>query len=118
MARRGRLLERVLGRGACSAAWSEGVGLCVTQLVVEVVMHLHLVLLGDALVRDQVGLMELLLGNRLAEATQALNGGRGGAWTRCGIISSLEITDRLLSQVIDYVIFFGGFILMLWRHAH
>ena len=30
----------------------------------------------------------------------------------------MEVTDWLLSQVIDYVIFFGGFILVLWRQAH
>ena len=30
----------------------------------------------------------------------------------------MEVTYWLLSQVIDYVIFFCGFILVLWRHAH
>ena len=68
LARRRRLLQSVLGgRGGSASAWAEA-RLPAGQLVVEVVVHLQLLLTRHGLVRDQVGLVELLLRYGLAQA--------------------------------------------------
>ena len=73
LARRCRLLQSVLGgRGGSASSWAEA-RLPAGQLVVEVVVHLQLLLTGHGLVRDQVGLMELLLRYGLAQAVQVLH---------------------------------------------
>ena len=53
--------------------------------------------------------MELLLGDRLAQASHAMS---HSTW--CGIVSPGEVAHLLLPQVIDYVVFFRLSLVLLW----
>lgn len=57
--------------------------------------------------------MELLLGDGLAEARESALTSVAGS----RVVGPLEVTNRFLSQVIDYVIFFGALVRMLRRQA-
>lgn len=58
--------------------------------------------------------MELLLGNGLAQTRESALTTVAGS----RVVGPLEVTNRFLSQVIDYVIFFGALIRVLRRQAN